>query len=288
VFREVLAATLGTEVTSRTHVAVGRTLERLAAGGAPVARATIAAHYVAAASLGARAVAGDAVRSSREAAEEAIGQLAFEDAVHHVRRALAALELDERSDPSVRLDLMLSLGTALDLTGDTVGARRVLVKAAELAARVGDAGSAARAAIGIHRLGAMSGLVRDQNVRLLEAAIDGLGDGALRARAVASLAREVHHAWEPGTHDRARSLAADAVALARRLDDPSTLAFCLVALHDTSWSVGTAAERVTVVDEILQLARHAADAELGAQAQLLRATALLELGDPSALAELER
>ena len=97
---------------------------------------------------------------------------------------------------------------------------------------------------------------------------------------LASLARELHHTWDPRTDDRAREIASEAVDVARSLDDPSTLAYCLLALHDTSWSVGSAGERLPIVAEMLDLARLAGDRELHAQAQLLKATALLELGDP--------
>jgi hypothetical protein len=127
-------------------------------------------------------------------------------------------------------------------------------------------------------------------VSLLEEAVRGM-DGQispLRARALASLARELHHTWDPRTYGHARAVAADAVKIARSLDDPSTLAFCLLALHDTRWSVGSAGERVSIVAEMLALAQLARDRELFVQAQLLRATALLELGDPAARGELER
>ena len=50
---------------------------------------------------------------------------------------------------------------------------------------------------------------------------------------------------------------------------------------------GSARERLTVLDELLALARQLHSADLTAQARLLRATALLELGDPAAHAELD-
>ena len=289
-FREVLGAMLSPAVKAQLHLAVARTLEELRTDGTPIAHASVAAHFVAAASLGLRPAALDAVRHSRRAAAEATGQLAFDDAAGHLRRALAALQFADRPDPGVRLDLLLSLGNALDQAGDATAARQTLVEAADLARQVGDTDGFARAAIGIHRVGALSGLSRDHNVRLLEEAVTGLTGqtSPLRAQALASLARELHHTWDPGVEDRAGSVAADAVEAARQLDDPSTLAFCLLAHHDSRWSVGSAAERKPIVAEILDLARAARNRELLAQAQLLKATALLELGDPSAPTELER
>ena len=289
-FREVLSAMLSPAIKAQLHLTLARTLDQLRADGVPIAHASVAAHYVGAASLGLRPAALEAVRHSQQAALDAAGQLAFEDAAGHLRRALAALQLADHPAAGVRLDLLLSLGVALDHAGDATGAREVLVEAADLARQLGDAGGFARAAIGTHRLGALSGLSRDHNVRLLEEASSSLAgqSSPLRARVLASLARELHHTWDPGTDDRAREIALEAVDVARSLDDPSTLAYCLLALHDTSWSVGSAGERLPIVAEMLDLARLAGDRELHAQAQLLKATALLELGDPAAPAELER
>jgi tetratricopeptide (TPR) repeat protein len=289
-FREVISALLSPAIKAQLHLTVARTLDKLRADGVPIPLAPVAAHYVAAASLGLRPAAIEAVRRSEHAAAEAVTQLAFEDAAGHLRRALAALPFADRPDPGLRLDLLLSLGGALDDAGDATGARQVFVEAADLARQLGDIDGFARAAIGIHRLGALSGLSRRQNVRLLEEAVSGLAAqvSPLRARALAGLARELHHTWDPGTGDQARAVAAAAVKVARSLDDPATLAFCLLALHDTSWSVGSAGERIPIVAEMLDLARLAGDRELLAQAQLLHATALLELGDPSAPGELER
>jgi tetratricopeptide (TPR) repeat protein len=289
-FREVLSAMLDPAVTAQLHLTLARTLEDLRADGTPIPHAEVAAHYVKASSLGLRPAAFPAVEHSQNAAAEATCQLAFEDAAAHLRRALAVLQLADRPDAQVRFNLLLSLGVALDQSGDAMEAQHALVEASNVARQVGDADGFARAAICIHRLGALSGLPRDRNVRLLEDAVRDQAERVtpLRARTLASLARELHHTWDSGVDDRARAIAAEAAALARRLHDPATLAVCLLALHDTSWSVGSAAERLPIVIEMLDLARDADDRELLAQAQLLKATALLELGDPSAVPELER
>ena len=183
------------------------------------------------------------------------------------------------------------MGVALDHAGDAPAAREVLVEAAELARQLGDPDGFARAAIGTHRLGALSGLSRDHNgaatrrgqqqPRRPVLAVAGPGAGELGPRAAPHL----------GPRDRTSAPArspSEAVDIARPLDDPSTLAYCLLALHDTSWSVGSAGERLPIVAEMLDLARLAGDRELHAQAQLLKATAMLELGEPAAPAELER
>ena len=251
------------------------------ADGVPIAHASVAAHYVMAASLGLRPAAGGGA-ALPAAALDAAGQLAFEDAAGHLRRALAALPLADHPAADVRLDLLLSLGVALDHAGDATAAREVLVEAADLARQLGDTGLRP----GRHRhppVGCAERPVRHHNVRLLEEASRSLADQSSPLRASAGqLGRELHHTWDPGRR-RAREVAVEAVDVARSLDDPSSA--YLLALHDTSWSVGSAGERLPIVAEMLDLARLAGDRELHAQAQLLKATALLELGDPAAPAD---
>ena len=69
----------------------------------------------------------------------------------------------------------------------------------------------------------------------------------------AALARQLQHSV-PADRPRARPLAERAVAIARRLDDPATLASCLLAQHDTLWTPGTATERAAIAAEIADLA----------------------------------
>jgi hypothetical protein len=73
-------------------------------------------------------------------------------------------------------------------------------------------------------------------------------------------------------------LAERAVTIARSLDDPATLASCLLAQHDTLWTAGTATARAGIAAEIADLAGRAGDQERYAQALLLSATAQLENG----------
>jgi hypothetical protein len=91
----------------------------------------------------------------------------------------------------------------------------------------------------------------------------------------AALARQLQHSV-PADRPRARPLAEHAVAIARTLADPATLASCLLAHHDTLWTPGTGRERAELATEIADLARRAGDPERHAQALLLAASAQLE------------
>jgi hypothetical protein len=125
-------------------------------------------------------------------------------------------------------------------------------------------------------------------VLALEEAATALGDEdtPTRARVLASLAREL--AWNGVDVPRATRLAPAAVATARRVGDPATLAACLVAQHNTGWGPGNAAERLALAGQVAELAAQTGDLELAAEAGLLRMADLLELGDPAVHAELTR
>ena len=100
------------------------------------------------------------------------------------------------------------------------------------------------------------------------------------AKVTAALARQLQHSV-PADRPRARPLADEAVGIARTLDDPATLASCLLAQHDTLWSPGTATARAAIAAAIVDLAKRADDRERHAQALLLSATAQLENGSPA-------
>lgn len=287
-FRETLLAGLTAGRRVELHLAVGRTLEALRDEGTPVHAAELAAHFDAAVT----AAPADAVRYGMLAGEDAGARLAFEDACGHYARALAALDLAALdlapdSAPATRLELTLRLADAHARAGHAPADRDGYRDAAEQARALGDAAGTARSAIGMHSLGWRES--HAESIALLEEAVQALPatPTALRARVLAALARDLHHAWEYQNSDRAPVLAEEAVANAREAGDPSTRAFCLLALHDARWRIGTADVRLPVIKEMLTAATEAGEGELVAQARLLLATALIEIGDPDGTAELE-
>ncbi|MBW3602281.1 MAG: AAA family ATPase, partial [Actinobacteria bacterium] len=281
-FRETILAGLPAQQRGELHLAVGRTLEALRAEGAAVHPAELASHFAGAAST----APAEAVSYGILAAEDATARLAFEEARSHFERALAALELAGGADPADRAALLLRLADARNRAGDAAQAHTAYREAAELARRSGEAMTLGEAALGVHGLGWRN--VHAEAIDLLEEAVRALpaAPSVLRARLLAALARDLHHATDERDWERAPALAEEAVAVARQLPDPGTLGFCLLALHDARWRPGTAAARLPIVDEMLSASTAAGDPDLQAQARLLRATALIELGDPDGLAEL--
>ena len=137
-------------------------------------------------------------------------------------------------------------------------------------------------ALGLDRCGARFAMPRERLLGVLEAAREALGptDRPVSARVTAALARQLQHSV-PADRPRARPLADEAVAMARRLDDPPTLASCLLAQHDSLWTPGTAVRRVEIAREITVLTRAGGDREALAQGLLLTASAQLESGSPA-------
>ena len=89
--------------------------------------------------------------------------------------------------------------------------------------------------------------------RVLEEALAGLGeeDSPLRARLLARLSLELYYAGQP---ERRLALSEEAVAIARRIGDPATLASALDARHYVLWRPENVEERLEVAAELRRIA----------------------------------
>ena len=285
-FREALYEGQGSIARARLHLQVANALETqsLARGGVPAAE--LANHFAQAALTG---ESKKAVHYAALAGEEATRALAYAEAVAQYERAVAVLDMVGGSE-SERAELLLDLGGARWRAGDRTAAEADIHRAVDLARRSGRKDVLASAALALRSIGGLSGRADNERIQLLEEARVALGDEetALRARVLAGLAQERYHSWlseeESGL---ATDLASEAVALARRLDDPATLAATLLAQHDTAWVPGRADERLEIALDLAQVARQAGDRELATEALLLQATALLERADARAVGRLE-
>ena len=281
-FREVLTAAVPIAERARLHRTVATALE---SGRGPATE--IAAHWFAAATAGDLDAVPDAVRHSVHAAAEASARLADDDACAHYERALRVLQLVAPPPPDFpRVDLVLGLAAAQHRAGRGAEARANYRAAAEETR--GDPERFAAAALGLHRLGAPRGHAHDEMVTLLSQAAQALAGPRtrLRVQVLSALSAEEFHSWrEPHLH-RAAALADEAVALAHELDDQAVLAAALHAQHDARWLPGSAPARREVAEEMLGLAVAGGDRAAEGTARLLRATALVELGDPRGRSEL--
>jgi tetratricopeptide (TPR) repeat protein len=276
-FRESIAAGLPVGQRLSLHQRIADALEHRHARGAMVVPADLARHCAAAVPLdgGERAI-----RWARSAAHAERARLAFGEAAAHLARARRAVEDAGAADlGAVLVDMLVEEADARARAGASAAARSLLDDARNRAVALGDAQRLGWVALGVQRLGARFAMPRDAVVELLDtarAALQGTGT-ALEAQLTASLARELHHSI-PAQRARARPLSELAITLARALDEPDTLAACLLARHDVLWTPGRAADRIDLAREIAELAERTGDAERHAEGLLLTANALLEKG----------
>ena len=198
------------------------------------------------------------------------------------------MDLLDDADPR-RVKLLLDLAAAHGRAGSSQLAMERFQQAAELSRR-GSAdsvgGGLARAALGMQSLGHRSGAQNSEVLELLREADRGLTarpeEAALHSRVLAALTLALRHgSYDPPETEDLVSIADRAVRLAEQAGDPHAVAAALLAVHDAIWAPGTAQRRLPVVERMRAAAEVAGDADLVAQAQLLHATALLELGEPA-------
>ena len=274
--REALYETIPPGRRARLHVIAGEALERMHALHPETHLAEIAHHFFEGAPMGG---ADRAAVYSRRAAEHAALQLAYEDAVRLYRMALQATELQDEADPLVRCDLLLGLGDSQMRAGDAPGARETFLGAAGIARRLMLPEQTAQAALGYGGRFVWSRAANDrQLIPLLNDALAAVGDGdsEVRALLLARLAGALRDDLDPGPRDAHSS---EAVALARRLGDPATLAYALDGRFAAIWAPYTDLERQGIADEIISLAEQIGDEERAFQGRHYRLSVLFEHGD---------
>jgi tetratricopeptide (TPR) repeat protein len=227
-----------------------------------------------------------AIDHARRAAAQAASQLAFEEAVRLLEGALQVAELEVGRDAASRLALLLELGDAQARSGDTDGAKRTFLEAADVARRLGRTEDLARAAVGYGGRFVYARAHNDAHlVPLLEGALARL-DGehvALRIRLLARLAGALR---DDDDLTRRDDLSGQAVALARQLADPTSLAYALVGRFAAIWSPDRLDEMSEVASEAARIAQEAGDREREADAAWFPLLLSISIGAPRA--DLER
>ena len=270
---ETLYAELGTAERVQLHGEVGEALHAVY-GDDSEHLAELAHHFLEAAPGGNAARALDyAARAGREA----MRVLAYERAAGLFRLALD-VEQQLPFDAARHAELTLALGSALTRAGDP-SARDVLLRAATAARSVERPNLFAEAALGIHAFNLTPGVPDDAAISLLEEALERVGpdDSAPRARLLARLAMAMYYRF--GTAERRNALVTEAVAMARRLGDPATLAYVLANGQVATWGPDTTERDLEWVDELLVLTEEAGNVELALQTRTRQIDYLLELDD---------
>jgi DNA-binding CsgD family transcriptional regulator/tetratricopeptide (TPR) repeat protein len=232
--------------------------------------ADLAHHFAAAAPIGG---AAQAVEYNLLAAKAASAALAYDEATVRLHTALQMGVPDERQ----RAEILLEEGTALYRAGMSLDSLESFRQAAEIARDLREGELLARAAIGFETSCWRPGLAEEGARELLQEASAALGreESTLRVGLLASLARALEF---EGDSDQAALARADAVAMARRIDDRRGLATVLVGIY---WARGTTsfAEALEMLGEARDLAEEMGDVEGQAEATQLRVSALMGLGE---------
>lgn len=287
--REALLDDLSPSARMEIHLRVAEALE-LAGSLTALARALeIAEHLYRA---GRRAPMDKGITHMRRSAELLERELRFEDAARMYTRCLELIDLqggEEQGVVRVRCDIALRLGEAQRRSGNRADARETFARAAVVAfglatggRQLGDAVLLARAAMGFGaaRSWSETGLVDERLLGWLQEALKHLGDrdGSWRALVLARISEEFFYSGYDTSSWR-ESVSAEAVAIARRVGDPATLASVLGSRHRAAWFAHTLPERTAAAIEQVSVARQIGDAELKAHGHLLHALDRLEAGD---------
>ena len=273
--RQAVYADLTAARRGRLHRQVGEALEALYAGEIEQHLHQLAHHF-------AQAAAGEedkAIGYLIRAGDQAQVKLAYEQALTHYRQALELLEtFEDSAHIRARVEVTISLGVA-QLRAGYRAFRDTLLDGARGALELGDPELLARAAIANNR-GFISsiGEVDEERVRYLQEALRAYdpAPSTVRARLLGQLAVELTFS---GDWDLRRRHSDEAVAMARELGDPGTLAMVLCQRIAALAHAGTAAARIDDADEATRIANELEDPLLIYYAETYRGFASLEVGD---------
>ena len=204
IVRETLYSTVSLSRRVRLHRAVGEALEARTDGRRQLA--DLARHFAHAPDEEARA---KALVYAREAGDEAMAMLAYENAASAYANAVRILDQLDRGDDDARLSLLLLLGNAHIMASQRDGARRAYRDAAEVARRVRSADALTDAALGFAGMFGNPGEPDPETCRLLEEALAIETEPTARAELLTRLGNELIHS--PDAHRRALEIFDEAV-----------------------------------------------------------------------------
>jgi class 3 adenylate cyclase len=260
---------------ARLHRAVAEAIEAQIRGRAEGRASELAYHWAQA------AVPEDlskAVGYAKIAADEALARLAPAEALRWYIEALALLEQRAPGTDLLRCQLLVGLGDSQRQCGDPAH-RETLLDAAHLAQDLGATHLLVAAALANSRgLASSFGRVDAERVRVLEAACKALKDirSAEHAKLLALLSVELLSGSDLAYR---KGLADQALAIARSLDDPRTLAWVMSRVIYAIDAPETLTERLALSAEGLDAARHSGDPALHGLCLGGRMIALYQSGD---------
>ena len=250
-YREVLYAEHNIISRISLHKRAGEHIERRFADDLTPYLSKLAYHFFEAVQAGGEE---KAIFYCKAAADVAVLQRAYDEAVGLLDCALQISELAKDQDPARRLELLFALGRAEYHAGELNASTQTLMKAAVLAYRRAWWNRLAEVLCLFQLICQQSGYHHVASIPLHKAVLENLAgdDIESRARVLASLAKAYRTAAQPAL---AASSFRQSVALARQCGDPDALLDCL---RKGNWTIGRdpqhIAEGLDVSREALVLA----------------------------------
>ncbi|HET7038229.1 MAG TPA: hypothetical protein VFI42_21330, partial [Thermomicrobiaceae bacterium] len=216
-----------------------------------------------------------------QAGAQAMAQVAYAEAADQFNHAV---ELLERILPERRAqlaDTLLLLGRAQMATGEAGDARASLLRSVDVA---GEIGAIERRATAAMELMDVAQAFTFEDIGVLQRAFSDMPnqDSQLRARVMSRLALlmtlpgfdRTPHAGELD----AKQLATEALAMARRIDEPAIIAEALRTAYDVLAAYEDVDQRLAIATEMLSLAERIGSPQLEFIARSLRVIAFLLTG----------
>jgi class 3 adenylate cyclase/tetratricopeptide (TPR) repeat protein len=283
VIRQTVNAAVGPARLAHLHAKVAQALERTGTGSA----GELALHFAAAAPL---LGSSKAIEYTAQAGNDALADLAFEEAAQLFTRALELLERDATADADLRVGLQIARAGALVFVDERAGVEAA--RDAIMAARSHGLGERLAEAAAVFVEATYTAYTYPEElIAVLDEARDVLRERspALRARLLA------FEAFKAATYQLdgrdGRPIADEAVRLARLTDDPVALADALFARAVTLEGHPDVTERLAIGQDLVGIGR-AARGRASAFGLRVLAGAQLEIGDAGAarstVAALER
>ena len=251
--RQTLQSTLSDGRLRRMHRKVAEAIEAICGDDPGDRVGELATHWFAATA----SVDGEKVTHyARLAGRQAEAGLAPDEAIRWFTMALDNLHLADGANDPLRAELLVDLGTSQKHSGDPAH-RQTLLDASALAHRLGDIRLMVAAALANNRgFNSKLGTQDDERIAALKTALETVGDerSADRALLLATLAGELEYA---SPFEERTSLIDEAIALARSVDDPATLAavlnrFCMsfAVPHTLDARRDAAAEATAIAEDL--------------------------------------
>lgn len=274
--RDAIEAGLDSSERARLHRLAAEAIEERHAGRLGPHVFEMARHWTEAAVLGDEA---EAALWVERAGDEAMSQLAFEEAARLFRQALRVGGNDLSDDDRCRL--LLAAGLAMDRCGDLGGRLEACLEAAAVARRLGRPDLLAQVALVMEPVGVAGFDIATRRLYKEVVAALGRDSTALRARVMAKFAETYIYQADV---DQALDASQQALEIAEQCDDEQALAAALRARLVVLAGPDGLDERSRLAERMLALSRESSDANIERWARLAQIDVSFERGDLATVA----